>query len=248
MKQVDSKVLRKRLIRSLMWGGSFAFAVILGFTLVMKGSKTDGAPTFLRGVLSINEKIWSSYSSPRRLSVKKPTPPPGTEPRYNGGIGLESDLDEEHYQVGVESGDIHLSLPISAFQALKKVGYSTDFRCIEGWSEVVQYAGGKFSDFIDQYHLGKKPDGSYYRYVGLETPDGKYYVSIDIDSMLHPQTVLAYEMDEQPLSEDNGAPLRLMIPIKYGVKNIKRIGKITFSDVRPHDYWEERGYDWWAGL
>jgi DMSO/TMAO reductase YedYZ molybdopterin-dependent catalytic subunit len=150
--------------------------------------------------------------------------------------------------VNVEQPDKKLSLMLSEFYAIPKVGYSTDFRCIEGWSEETQFAGARFSDFLEAYKLGKKADGNYYDYVGLETPDGKYFVSIDMESMLHPQTVLAYEMNEHPLSLKNGAPLRLIIPIKYGIKSLKRIGKIIFSDTRPPDYWANKGYDWYSGL
>jgi DMSO/TMAO reductase YedYZ molybdopterin-dependent catalytic subunit len=46
---------------------------------------------------------------------------------------------------------------------------------------------------------------------------------------------------------DHGAPLRLVIPIKYGIKNLKQIGTIQFTDRRPADYWAERGYDWYSG-
>ena len=66
--------------------------------------------------------------------------------------------------------------------------------------------------------------------------------------MLHPQTVLAYEMNEAPLSAENGLPLRLIIPIKYGIKNIKWVSAVRLSADRPADYWAERGYDWYAGL
>lgn len=67
-------------------------------------------------------------------------------------------------------------------------------------------------------------------------------------SALHPQTLLAYEMNGKPLEAGHGAPLRLAIPVKYGIKNIKRIGSIEYTDERPKDYWAERGYDWYAGL
>jgi DMSO/TMAO reductase YedYZ molybdopterin-dependent catalytic subunit len=69
-----------------------------------------------------------------------------------------------------------------------------------------------------------------------------------MESMLHPQTMLAYELNGRPIEIPNGAPLRLVIPIKYGIKSLKRIGKIFFSNRRPPDYWAERGYDWFAGL
>jgi DMSO/TMAO reductase YedYZ molybdopterin-dependent catalytic subunit len=55
-------------------------------------------------------------------------------------------------------------------------------------------------------------------------------------------------MNGAPLAIENGAPLRLVIPTKYGIKNIKRIGTITYADQRPADYWAEEGYDWYAGL
>ncbi|MCM2350910.1 MAG: molybdopterin-dependent oxidoreductase [Bacteriovoracaceae bacterium] len=66
--------------------------------------------------------------------------------------------------------------------------------------------------------------------------------------MLHEQTVLAYEMNQHPLRLENGSPIRLIIPIKYGIKSLKRIGRIFFADERPRDYWAERGYDWYSRL
>ena len=85
-------------------------------------------------------------------------------------------------------------------------------------------------------------------YAGLSTPDGSYFVGLDAASALHPQTLLAYEMNGQPLAPEHGAPLRLVVPVKYGIKSIKRIGTIRFTDARPRDYWAEHGYDWYAGL
>ncbi len=87
-----------------------------------------------------------------------------------------------------------------------------------------------------------------FRYVSISTPDRAYYVGLDIKSALHPQTLLCYAMDGRPLTPEHGAPLRLVIPVKYGIKNLKRIGSIRFTDERPADYWAERGYDWYAGL
>ncbi|MFA6236213.1 MAG: molybdopterin-dependent oxidoreductase [Bacteriovorax sp.] len=240
--------LNRRLFLSLSFG---VFSIVL-FTLFFKstqeGPKIDGAPVILRHSFVWNEQFWSKIASPKKLSVPKPNPPKGELPRVNGELGLEEVAELKNYKVTIINGDKKLLLPVSAFHTTEKFGYSTDFRCIEGWSEVMQFAGMRFSDFMKFYDLGKKTDGSYYNYVGLETPDKIYYVSIDMESMLHPQTVLAYEMNEAPLEDENGAPLRLAIPIKYGIKSLKRIGKITFSDTRPPDYWAERGYDWYSGL
>ena len=71
---------------------------------------------------------------------------------------------------------------------------------------------------------------------------------MDMPSALHPQTLLCYEIGGEPLSIDHGAPLRLVTTVKYGIKSIKRIGTITFTDERPRDFSAERGYDWYAGL
>ena len=66
-------------------------------------------------------------------------------------------------------------------------------------------------------------------------------------SALHPQTLLCYELNGEPLTAQHGAPLRLVTPLKYGIKQIKRIGTLTFTDERPADFWAQRGYDWHAG-
>ena len=66
--------------------------------------------------------------------------------------------------------------------------------------------------------------------------------------MLHPQTLITWDMNREPLTSDHGAPIRLTTPLKYGIKQIKRIGRVQFSEERTLDYWEERGYDWYAGL
>lgn len=242
------KNLKLRLWTSIVAGILLILFVVIGFNSVQKSQQLGGAPGLLRHSFMWNEKVWSILSSARRMSVKKPKPPSGKTPRVNGMLGLESPVNLKNFVVEIESGPKNLKLPVSMFHLIPKSSYSTDFRCIEGWSEETHYSGARFSDFMKQYDLGKKADGSYYQYVGLETPDGQYYVSIDMESMMHDQTVLAYEMNEAPLSLENGAPIRLIIPIKYGIKSLKRIGRIYFSDARPPDYWAERGYDWYSGL
>jgi DMSO/TMAO reductase YedYZ molybdopterin-dependent catalytic subunit len=226
----------------------FAFLSAWGFWHIQKGNSLDGTPVVLRKSFMWNEKVWKILSSSKRMAKATTTVPPGKSARLNGDIGLEEKPDFSHYSVQVVNGTKHFTLPLSAFKALPKTSSTTEFKCIEGWTEDMDYSGTKFSDFMESYKLGKKTDGKYFEYVGLETPDGEYYVSIDMESMLHEQTLLTYEMNGRPLTLGHGAPLRLLIPIKYGIKSLKRIGKIIFSDKRPPDYWAERGYDWYSGL
>ena len=133
--------------------------------------------------------------------------------------------------------------PIDDIHALPFTEMTVEHKCVEGWSTIVTWGGTAFSNFAAMY-----PDEAEAPIVDLETPDGNYYVSLDRDSMMHPQTLLAWELNGEPLTQRHGAPLRLVTPLKYGIKQIKRIGTISFSDERGPDYWNERGYDWYSGL
>ena len=123
----------------------------------------------------------------------------------------------------------------------------TQFKCIEGWSQIVHWAGVRMADFLEAYPPalinGREP-----RYVYMETPNGDYYVGYDMFICRHPQTLLVTEMMGQPLTQFHGAPLRIHMPTKYGYKQIKRIGLISYTDDKPDDYWTKLGYDWYAGL
>lgn len=149
-----------------------------------------------------------------------------------------------------------LLLTMDDIRQLPRVEMTTELKCIEGWSTIVHWAGTRFRDFAAQFQPptrnNSQPDvlnrpQDLVRYVSLVTPDGGYYVGMDMASALHPQTLLCYEMNDLPLTVEHGAPLRLVTPLKYGIKHIKRVGRITFTDTRPADFWGERGYDWYSG-
>jgi hypothetical protein len=124
----------------------------------------------------------------------------------------------------------------------------TEFKCIEGWSQVVHWGGYRLADLIAKYPPERKPDGSRPKYVYMETPDGDYYCGFSLQACMHPQSLLVTEMAGRPLTQWHGAPIRLHMPIKYGYKQIKRIALIAYTDRQPDDYWTKLGYDWYAGL
>jgi hypothetical protein len=124
----------------------------------------------------------------------------------------------------------------------------TEFKCIEGWSQVVHWGGYRLADLIAKYPPERNPDGTLPKYVYMETPDGDYYCGFSLQACMHPQSLLATEMAGRPLAQWHGAPMRLHMPIKYGYKQIKRIGLIAYTDMQPDDYWTKLGYDWYAGL
>jgi DMSO/TMAO reductase YedYZ molybdopterin-dependent catalytic subunit len=90
----------------------------------------------------------------------------------------------------------------------------------------------------------------------LSTPtnDTRYYESVDLDDAYHVQTVLAYELNDQPLPVNNGAPLRVRIERQLGYKHAKYLMKIelveSFAGIRGGQggYWEDNGYEWYAGI
>jgi len=140
-----------------------------------------------------------------------------------------------------------LLLSMDDIQALPRHELVTQFKCIEGWSEIVHWAGVRMADFLEAYPPGLV-QGRDPKYVYMETPDGDYYTGYDLSLCRHPQTLLVTEMMGAPLTQFHGAPLRLHMPTKYGYKQIKRIGLISYTNRKPDDYWTKLGYDWYAGL
>ena len=195
----------------------------------------------LRNALETNESVAEAYFSRARLSPNF-RPSDVTRARLNGRLGLQSPIDLDAWRLKIDGAASPASLTMDDIRALPRHEQITELRCIEGWSIIVKWTGARLGDLISKYPPAELP-----RYVALETPDRGYYVGLDIDSALHPQTLLAYEMNGTPLALLHGAPLRLAIPVKYGIKNIKRIGTIRYTNIKPADFWAERGYDWYAG-
>lgn len=144
------------------------------------------------------------------------------------------------------NGEINrpLQLSLADIQTLPLTSMVIRHVCVEGWAAIVQWSGVRLRDLVA---LAQPKTGV--RYVYFKSADG-YYESWDLASSLHPQTLMAYQKNGQPLSADNGAPLRLASPIKLGYKQSKWVTEITLvSHLMPKKgYWEDQGYEWFAGL
>jgi DMSO/TMAO reductase YedYZ molybdopterin-dependent catalytic subunit len=240
--------------RGFAWAGAGALAGWGSWHWLTTRSLEGGLPWPLRRVLEFNERVAHATYRADRLAPSF-SRNLARVPRVNGTIGLETRLDPRSWRLRVEGAaqsEPALSLTLARVQALPRVEMTTELKCIEGWSTVVHWAGARLSDLAAGTGLASRSGrregaADLVDYVALETPDGEYYVGLDIASALHPQTLLCYEMEGAPLTSDHGAPLRLVIPTKYGIKSLKRIGTIRFTDVRPPDFWAERDYDWYAG-
>ncbi len=147
----------------------------------------------------------------------------------------------------LDIGTPGLLLTLADLAQLPKVELCTQFKCVEGWSQIVEWSGYRLRDFLEAYPPAKV-QGREPRYVYMETPDGNYYAGYNMLAARHPQSLLVTEMAGEPLPQHHGAPLRLYMPIKYGYKQLKRIGLIAYTDAKPDDYWTKLGYDWYAGL
>jgi len=180
-----------------------------------------------------------SQITPLKNNYNGATPDPG----YVSGWNLTLE--------GLTSG-LSISLDIrnltSRFSVHEQI---TRLVCVEGWSAVAWWGGLRFDDLLRAY-----PPMSQANWARVESsvnldasgnPD-PYFMSLDLATARHPQTLLATHFKGQPLTVDHGAPLRLLVPVKLGLKNVKAITRITYVAEEPRDYWAERGYSRYDGI
>lgn len=114
--------------------------------------------------------------------------------------------------------------------------------CVEGWTAVAVWSGVRLSEIARI--VQPTPDA---KYVDFESFDDGYHESWDIDSALHPQTLIAYGMDGHLLGPDHGAPARVHSPVKLGYKNTKYLTRVVFTPEKTGGYWTDKGYEWYGG-
>jgi DMSO/TMAO reductase YedYZ molybdopterin-dependent catalytic subunit len=126
--------------------------------------------------------------------------------------------------------------------------------CVEGWSAIGKWKGARLSQILE--HVQPLPSARYVLfYCADPDEDGTaYYESIDFDDAFHPQTILAYEMNDQTLPIAHGAPVRLRVERQLGYKHAKYIMRIELVESLEGigggrgGYWEDQGYEWYAGI
>jgi DMSO/TMAO reductase YedYZ molybdopterin-dependent catalytic subunit len=132
---------------------------------------------------------------------------------------------------------------LSQIQSLPKQRQNTRHVCVEGWDVIGRFGGTRLSNFLQM--IGADTTA---RFVYVECADD-YYESLDMATALHPQTLLCYEMYDQPLTREHGAPVRLQIPTKIGYKQAKYLTSLRVANVLDKvGYWEDQGYSSFYGL
>ena len=219
----------------------------------LHSDQVDGTSWLSRKMLDFNYSIFGRTEKDTNPIKTFPKSAVKTPARANGFYGMRNKIDTIGYKIKVTFDDNKdtITLNIQEVLALPKISYAFDFKCVEGWNQYTHWTGTPFKQFMTfvESKMKTKSDlAKQYKYVGLTSVNGGYYVGIDMPAMLHSQTILASLLNDQILPQNQGYPIRLIIPIKYGIKHIKQIGSIRFSHTPPNDYWAERGYDYDSGL
>jgi DMSO/TMAO reductase YedYZ molybdopterin-dependent catalytic subunit len=265
MMEVAPKVLRHWSRRDVLLFGAGAMATVAGgisllpeSTLerlgIIHGKKDWPAKQWLLNrALRIDDDVAEALYSPNRLvptySKSQITP---LRNNYNGATPDRGYIPEWRLALDGLASGLSVSLNIrdllGSFQVHEQV---TRLVCVEGWSAIAWWAGPTFDDLLRAY-----PPVPQAKWARLESsvnrgrwgnPD-PYFVSLDLPTARHPQTLLATHLNGKPLTVEHGAPLRLLVPVKLGLKNIKAITRITYAKEEPADYWAKRGYSRYDGI
>jgi len=135
-----------------------------------------------------------------------------------------------------------LSLSLDDLQRLPRITQTVDHFCVEGWNARATWSGVRVSDLARLCE--PTPDAGYVDFAGF---DKDYHESWDLESAMHPQTLVAYGMDGHLLGPGHGAPARVHSPVKLGYKNTKYLTRIVFMPARNGGYWSDQGYEWYGG-
>jgi DMSO/TMAO reductase YedYZ molybdopterin-dependent catalytic subunit len=123
--------------------------------------------------------------------------------------------------------------------------------CVEGWSAIAWWSGFRFGDLVHAYPpVSQAKWARIESSVNLDSAGNRdpYFVSLDLPTACHRQTLLATHFNGQPLTVEHGAPLRVLAPMKLGLKNVKAVTRISYSADEPADYWANRGYSRYDGI
>jgi DMSO/TMAO reductase YedYZ molybdopterin-dependent catalytic subunit len=258
-------LLRHQTRRDLLLFGASAIAAVAagGFLLpqttlkrlgIIHGSKNwPRKEWLLNRALRIDDDIAEAlYSKDRLVPTYTKSQITPLKNNYNGATPDPSYIPEWRLTLDGLASGLSVSFDIrhllASFQLHEQI---TRLVCVEGWSAIAWWAGLRFDDLLRAYSPMSQA-----KWARLESsvnlgpwgnPD-PYFVSLDLSSARHPQTLLATHLNGKPLTVEHGAPLRLVAPVKLGLKNIKAITRITYTNDEPLDYWAKRGYSRYDGI
>ncbi|RYC30336.1 molybdopterin-binding protein [Lichenibacterium minor] len=221
----------------------------------------------LGGVGGLNRKVQEAMLGPEQLAQEYELSDVSTDFYANGS----TDPDDKHYRSMAANGfkayklvvdglvERPIELTMAELRAMPARTQITRHDCVEGWSCIGQWTGAPLQAVLDR--VGVKPTAQYVVFHCFDTMDDgdpsgptPFYGSIDLLAARHPQTILAYDKAGKPLEVKYGAPLRLRVERQLGYKMTKYIKRIQlmsdFKDIGQGKggYWEDTGYQWYAGI
>jgi DMSO/TMAO reductase YedYZ molybdopterin-dependent catalytic subunit len=223
-------------------------ALASGGLLALSGAACDsGRPKqgFLGAMERLTERFEQAVFDPGRLAPELPAgdeTPTGAFPRYKIG----DDFPDPPAGWALEVGGLvahPLHLTAAELARLPRTDLRVRHHCVEGWSAVAAWHGVRLSEVARL--AGLDPRARFVEFRSFEEP---YYSCWDLPSALHAQTLLAYGMNGAPLPLEHGGPLRLYASVKLGYKMVKWLSRVTFLPARTGGYWEDQGYEWFAGV
>jgi DMSO/TMAO reductase YedYZ molybdopterin-dependent catalytic subunit len=211
----------------------------------LAGCESRPVKQFLTAMRGWNETAESVMFSPHRLAPVLPpsaTTPESAFPAYFISDSMPTVPANWALQIG---GLVKYSmvLTLADIQRLSQTQMRVEHHCVEGWSAVASWHGVRLSEIAKL--VGLDPS---VRFVEFSSFDSDYWSSWDLGSALHPQTLLAYGFNGRLLTPEHGAPLRVYSAVKLGYKNVKYLTELDFLPNRTGGYWEDQGYEWFAGV
>jgi DMSO/TMAO reductase YedYZ molybdopterin-dependent catalytic subunit len=248
----------------LAWGAGVLATLAAGWWLLPDRTKARlgadldsvaarrGRERFLDRALTFDDDVAEAlYSPDRRVRTYARSETTPLKPNYHGLAPLPQSLEGWALTLdGLASGRSE-RLDLGALARFPRHEQVTRLVCVEGWSAVAWWGGIAFADLLRAF-----PPARGARWAALRSEVSRdrsgnpepYFVSLDLATARHPQTLLATELSGKPLPLAHGAPLRLVAPVKLGLKNIKAITSIAYTAEEPRDYWAMRGYSKYDGL
>lgn len=195
--------------------------------------------------MPLNDKLDEVLFQPQKSVPEFPISAIEPDALIVNTYGFTPVIDPKEFRLTIDGAvQQPLSLSLQEIYQLPLTSMVIRHVCVEGWAAIVQWGGVQLRDLLQLAQ--PQPEA---RYAYFQSAD-RYYESWDLASVMHPQTLLAYRKNGEPLPVANGAPLRLASPIKLGYKQSKWVTGITLtSQLEPRrGFWEDQGYEWFAGI
>jgi DMSO/TMAO reductase YedYZ molybdopterin-dependent catalytic subunit len=226
-------------------------------------SRTEWFPKVLGAGESVNRAVHKAIG---RKAMAQEFSPADLSPTFRSNGTSEPENPAYQAMVQNQFADYQLQIDglverprafsLAELRALPSRTQITRHDCVEGWSAIGKWKGTRLAALLEE--VKPRPDA---RFVVFHCADpmesdgsSPYYESIDMDDAFHVQTILAYELNDQPLPVGNGAPLRLRVERQLGYKQAKYVMRLqlvdSFAALRggKGGYWEDQGYEWYAGI